>query len=118
MPTPVDFTSYRTRFVQDDGALVVPLAIAHERGAGRTQWRVRGVSTLEDEDTGAVTAIRWRLCLDRETGLVAVRFGCGETETEYVAMFHPGEDLEALARRESVMQFLSAFLTTGWRLEA
>jgi hypothetical protein len=114
----VDFVSYRSRFVQDDGALVVPVERECAGNAGRTHWRVRGVSTLEDEDTGAVTAVRWRLCLDVETGLVSIRFGCGEVETEYVAAFDPDEDPVTRARRESVMQLLSALLTTGWRLEA
>jgi hypothetical protein len=113
---PVDFVSYRSRFVHEDGALVVP--VQGESATGRTHWRVRGVSTLEDEDTGAVTAVRWRLCLDVETGLVSIRFGCGEVETEYVAAFDPDEDPVTRARRESVMQLLSALLTTGWRLEA
>ena len=117
MAVPVDFMSYRSGFVQEDGALVVPVEREPDT-PGRTHWRVRGVSTLEDEDTGAVAAMRWRICLDRETGFVAVRFACGDTETEYVAAFAPDEDPATRARRESVMQFLSALLTTGWRLEA
>jgi hypothetical protein len=115
---PIDFASYRSRFVQDDGALVLPLLGALEPGSGRTFWRVRGVSTLEDDDTGAVTAMRFHLCLDVEAGFVSVQFGSGETETHYEAAFHPDEDPIARAQRESIMQMLSEFLTAGWRLEA
>jgi hypothetical protein len=115
---PIDFTSYRSRFVQEGGALILPLLDAPETRSGRTRWQVSGVSTMEDEETGAVAAMRWRICLDRETGFVAVRSACGDTETEYVAAFSPDEDPVTRARRESVMQLLSALLTTGWRLEA